>query len=341
MAEDDEHKSDSEMLIDDFIPEPQYELSATPPPRLEGFRNCLHEFCHDKICNQKTIKELYAIIYIILSTIPIITAILQTLITTQTPIICNEPNGESIGLLLLTLTIFVFTLYLILKSSGNYKNLKLPIAAIITFIMLYVIQFGLYVHIFNAHQIYCDDTYNLSHISYYLLLCCIMIYSVVFLTFLVICSCWINSEANGYGRSGEVYTLIAAVICQFGVVCIPSSLQFILINKADCDDNGDISILETVLLPIMSMAGCIFGVIVIYTKDGILFGIVCLILFMSYAFVLHSCVTWNDDEVDCGEDYEEMKLAAFVFFVIIAIEYSIIMLGTIGYGFIYRLCENF
>lgn len=346
MAELEEHKSDSEMLIDDTISEHEalYERTPSPPPRLEGLRHCLNEYCYNKICNEETSKQLYATIYILLSTIPIITAVIQTIITTQTPIICNEPNGESLGLLLLTLTIFIFTLYLIVNYNGNYngnKSLKLPIAASITFIILYILQFGLIIHIFNSHQNVCNDMYTLSHISYYLLLCCIMIYSVIFLTFMVIFSCWINSKAsNGYGRSGEIYVLIAAVICQFGVVCIPSSLQMMLITTAHCDDNGDISILETVLLPIMTMATCIFGIFVIYTKESVLFGVVCLLLFISYGFVLHSCVTWNDESVDCGEEYEEMKLAAFVFFVIIAIEYSVIVIGVILYGFIYRLCED-
>lgn len=36
----------------------------------------------------------------------------------------------------------------------------------------------------------------------------------------------INSNAqNGYEKSSEIYALTAAVICQFGVVCVPRSLQ--------------------------------------------------------------------------------------------------------------------
>ena len=167
-----------------------------------------------------------------------------------------------------------------------------------------------------------------------------MIYSIVFLTFIIVVSCKINSAANGIGRSAEVFVLIAAVVCQFGVVLVPSTLQMILINIAKCDNNEDMSIMETVLLPIMTLTGCVFGVIVIYTKDSILFGVVCLILFITYAFILHSCMTWNDHKVDCGEDYAEMKMAAFVFFVIMAIEYSVIVIVTICYGFIYRLCED-
>ena len=273
MSQDDEHNSDPEMLIDDIIlaslgPPP-------PPPRAEKFRNCLHDCCHDIICRGKTAKQLYATIYIILSIIPIITTILHTILTQQS--VCDEPNGESTGLLILTLTIFIFTLFLIFKSNGNYKNLRSPIPAVITFI-LYIIQFVLTIHIFHSYPSICNDSV-IVHITYYLLLSCIMISSIILLTFIIVVSCKINSEANGYGRNAEVLVLIAAVVCQFGVVLVPSTLQMILINIAKCGNDEDVSILETVLLPIMTLVGCVFGIIVIYTKDSILFGIVCLILF--------------------------------------------------------------
>eukprot|EP01083_Nonionella_stella_P027445 75568_1 len=272
------------------------------------------------------------VVFVLLSIIPICASILLMILIEQHQ--CTTSDSiESITLLSATLILFISFLFATYKNNKHIKK-WIRVICYSLFLILYLIQWCIIIDILQFHPIACVAGSWRSDLLHYLLLSWIVLYGAVLFTMLIAICCKINaaSTTNGFGS----FILICAVFCQLGVVLIPSSIQFVLVEVVECTGPYVITMLETVLLPILTFIGSVVALAMMATRDNVLFTLLCLFVVIADGCIMHSCVTWSASSMDCGE-YTSMKIAACIFFGIIAVEFSIFNIALVCFGYVYRL----
>eukprot|EP01084_Bolivina_argentea_P140039 246297_1 len=283
------------------------------------------------------------LIYSLVDCVPFVSSTLQLLLVVDPDCELSTHQQIEFGtLFVITLISSVASCYVLsviedlsdLFKPNESKPSLLSSTNLISLTMLYVIQYLIVIHIYCTFQYttLCNSENIIADISKYLFLSWICIYAVVFVLIIIVITWKIKISF-----SAQFALFLFGANVQFIFVLVPMILQFILVSSNKCDNIIGFYLFEAMLNPIIAAIVFILGIVMLSKSKWSLMSCIILLFMIHYAIIVHTCQILSSG-LTCG-DFESMRMATFVFFMILATEYSVATIGACLYCVFY-LCVN-